>query len=608
VAVRRLEGIKFRLGPEGAVIGCDRNCDIRLPKEAGTIGRHVRLEWCPEGSVYQSKSEPCPVNVVITREDKETGQKNSCSLWDEGYFKLVDYNGDTVVLSPGGERCNHLELDTSSDTSSSYRLECLGRFITASVEWTVKPLPMCQYISAKMFAAVRSGNLGLLEHVVAKAEQFGISISGSNKNYSRTPSLGSLVSIDFNAEEELSSDEEVTDQAVIYAGLVRVLGRQLVASERDKRSLLHLAVECQYKDVVKFLLAKGAQVNKQTGLAERSALHLAVEQDDKELVSILLDFGADVDILDSNLNPPLAYAQSYAVRRLLLSAMMLCAVSEGGDLAEVKRLVEIEHVSPNAIGLRHKTALHLASACGHVDIVQYLIEQKADVNMVGGSHQRTALHYASVHNRVEVAQILLRPDVGANEDITDVNGHTALNLSMGGDMCRLLHKKPLSLCLAAQSGDSSEALRILEKWSDSNDESAGKENMIDQRNEQNHAALHLASAGGHEQLVRLLVSHGATINLPGGVDDWTPLFFSALAGHVGISEFLLSVGANAEIADKAGLTVQDHVRTILEESRRKLKSLKAKGRLADSSEDQSTLSTLKVPISLQRQVMSYFTL
>ena len=60
--------------------------------------------------------------------------------------------------------------------------------------------------------------------------------------------------------------------------------------------------------------------------------------------------------------------------------------------------------------------------------------------MVGGSHQRTALHYASVHNRVEVAQILLRPGVGADEDVTDADGHTALNLSMGGDMCRLLHK------------------------------------------------------------------------------------------------------------------------------------------------------------------------
>ena len=30
--------------------------------------------------------------------------------------------------------------------------------------------------------------------------------------------------------------------------------------------------------------------------------------------------------------------------------------------------------------------------------------------------------------------------------------------------------------------------------------------------------------------MRLLVSHGAMINLLGGVDEWTPLFFSALAG------------------------------------------------------------------------------
>lgn len=65
--------------------------------------------------------------------------------------------------------------------------------------------------------------------------------------------------------------------------------------------------------------------------------------------------------------------------------MMLCAVSEGGDLAEVKRLIEIEHVSPNAIGLKHKAALHLASACGHVDIVKYLIERKVLTDLVSRS-------------------------------------------------------------------------------------------------------------------------------------------------------------------------------------------------------------------------------
>lgn len=39
-----------------------------------------------------------------------------------------------------------------------------------------------------------------------------------------------------------------------------------------------------------------------------------------------------------------------------------------------------------------------------------------------------------------MAQILLAPGVEADEEALDADGHTALNLSMGGDMCRLLHK------------------------------------------------------------------------------------------------------------------------------------------------------------------------
>ncbi|XP_062519809.1 poly [ADP-ribose] polymerase tankyrase-1-like isoform X2 [Corticium candelabrum] len=610
--VQRLKNIRFRVGPEGAVIGFGRDCGIRLPKESGISNHHIRIEWCPADPCCQlvSDVEPHGISIVVPSDDAQSNESCSSFLWDKGYFKLIDISGDTKVFTASGDVLSHLELESDSATTPppySYQLECLGRFITMSLEWTIKPLPICHYISAKMFAAVKNGDVDFLEKVVAEAEKYGVCVGGSSKNYSRTPSLGPGNPIDFNAEEDLSSDEETIEpmNSYVYAGLCRIPSRSIMSGERDKRSLLHLAIECRKIDVVRFLLKKGAQVNMQSGTAERSALHLAVEQDDSELVNELLSFGADLDILDSNLNPSLAYAQSYAVRKLLLSAMMLCAVSEGGDLAEVKRLVEVERVSPNAIGLKHKAALHLASARGHADIVKYLITQKADVNLTGGSRRRTPLHYASVHNRVEVARLLTAPGVEANEELVDADGNTALNLSMGGDMCRLLHKKPLSLCLAAQSGDYSEALRIVEKWSDTNNESAGKENMIDQRNEQNHSALHLASAAGHEQLVRLLVSHGAMINLLGGVDEWTPLFFSALAGHVGVTAFLLSVGANAEIVDKAGMTVQDHIRTILEESRRKLKTLKAKRRPSGTEEGQSTHSSLKVPVSLQRQESDY---
>lgn len=266
LAVQRLEGVKFRVGPSGAVIGFGRDCGIRLPKEAGTLEHHVQLEWCPTESSHHtivSDTEPHGVSIVVTRDDTEPTEKSCSCLWDDGHFKLIDLNGDTTVLTPSGDPSAPLELElTASSTVKphTYRLECLGRFVTGCLEWTLKPLPIRHYISAKMFAAVKSGNMILLENIVAEAEHYGISISGSTKAFSRTPSLGPAVAIDFNVEEDLSSDEEIIEHPAVYAGLCRIPARQTVLSERDKRSLLHLAIECQHKEVVKFLLAKGARV------------------------------------------------------------------------------------------------------------------------------------------------------------------------------------------------------------------------------------------------------------------------------------------------------------------------------------------------------------
>jgi hypothetical protein len=60
------------------------------------------------------------------------------------------------------------------------------------------------------------------------------------------------------------------------------------------------------------------------------------------------------------------------------------------------------------------------------------------VNAKGGSHHRTPLHYASINNHVGVAKLLL--NAGANEYARDSGGYTPLNLSLGGEMCKLLHK------------------------------------------------------------------------------------------------------------------------------------------------------------------------
>ena len=60
------------------------------------------------------------------------------------------------------------------------------------------------------------------------------------------------------------------------------------------------------------------------------------------------------------------------------------------------------------------------------------------MNSRGGGHKRTPLHYASLYNHVGIATTLLA--AGASEVARDSGGLTPLNLSMGGDMCKLLHK------------------------------------------------------------------------------------------------------------------------------------------------------------------------
>ena len=47
--------------------------------------------------------------------------------------------------------------------------------------------------------------------------------------------------------------------------------------------------------------------------------------------------------------------------------------------------------------------------------------------------------------------------------------------------------------------------------------------------------------------MQLLISHGADVNLRGGCDGWTPIFYAAMAGHSVLVEFLLEVGASTEV-------------------------------------------------------------
>lgn len=60
-------------------------------------------------------------------------------------------------------------------------------------------------------------------------------------------------------------------------------------------------------------------------------------------------------------------------RKLLINTVLLCAAAEEGDQEEAERLLLATPVSPNARGLKHKNALHLAASKGHREIVEILL-------------------------------------------------------------------------------------------------------------------------------------------------------------------------------------------------------------------------------------------
>ena len=103
------------------------------------------------------------------------------------------------------------------------------------------------------------------------------------------------------------------------------------------------------------------------------------------------------------------------------------------NLVECRRLIETGEANVN--GDRDcygRTALHLASHRGHLDIAELLVSSGADMT-IAAMDGRTALHLASSHGHLDIVRLLLTE--GADITIAANDGRTALHLaSMEGSL------------------------------------------------------------------------------------------------------------------------------------------------------------------------------
>lgn len=216
---------------------------------------------------------------------------------------------------------------------------------------------------------------------------------------------------------------------------------------------LHYAVEGNHDDIVRFLLANGAEINVRGKNGETPAYIAGVNRN-YDLLTLLLAHGADIDVsgtigtlleqaarfndlelakfllLNNAKDDPLALSEAAYYHSLAIAELL---INRGADV----------NAAHGFDGLLSGTALHAAAYKADVEMVKLLLKHNADVN-ARDDDRRTALHVVGRHlwgartsisdddaRALEIAKLLIAKGAGIN--VTDKSGWTPLDTAEGLD-------------------------------------------------------------------------------------------------------------------------------------------------------------------------------
>ncbi|XP_043088850.1 transient receptor potential cation channel, subfamily N, member 1 isoform X2 [Puntigrus tetrazona] len=270
-------------------------------------------------------------------------------------------------------------------------------------------------------------------------------------------------------------------------------------------SPLLLAAEQGHTAVVKILLLNNARVDvfDEEG---KAAIHLAAEQGHQDIVDILLAHKAFVN----------------AKTKLGLTPLHLSAQS--GSARLVRLLVETHQASVDALSLKKQTPLHLAAISGQLDVCSSLLNLKADITATDIRGQ-TPLHLAAENDHSEVVKLFLRqrPELAM---LANVEGASCTHIAADKGSLAVIKE----LLLFNQGGP------------------------VTLNNKANGLCpLHLAAAGGHTEVVKVLLDSGASVTEE-DTEGMTAIHLAAKYGHTHILEVLKGSVSLKIQSSKTGLT------------------------------------------------------
>jgi len=161
-------------------------------------------------------------------------------------------------------------------------------------------------------------------------------------------------------------------------------------------------------------------------------------------------------------------------------------------------------------GMKNSTPLHFSSIYGHLSVVEYLVNQKADISAKDKDNQ-TPLHVAAANGHLSVVEYLVNQKA-------DINAKT--------------QKDSTPLHLAASKGHLSVVEYLVNQKAD-----------ISAKDKDNQNPLHYAALNGHLSVVEYLVNQKADISAKDKF-NYTPLHRAAQNGHLSVVEYLVNQKAD----------------------------------------------------------------
>lgn len=270
---------------------------------------------------------------------------------------------------------------------------------------------------------------------------------------------------------------------------------------------LSRAAEKGDADMVRFLLAHGAEKEIDHAGSSGTALGMAAMNGHLEVMGILLGAGADIDAPNGDGATPLMQAVF-------------------GARAAAAQFLLARGANANAVRDGDETVLHLAARAGNGDILRALFAKGAakSIDSRTKTFLQTPLHIAALTQQEVSTQVLL--EMGARADIPNFVDDT-----------------PLDIAINAASNGKTRLIRLLVE--------EGHADLRGIIGATNLLPLHVAVLRNKCDAVRELVRLGADPER-GDKDGNTALHLAAEKGHKDIAAWLVSTGMNPKIKNKAG--------------------------------------------------------